>query len=221
MKKKTNSVHPCQVATVTGGIVHLRRKRRKKNRQFNILLKEVYSDIDGLKNRMCNPLLPLVYSSGSQYSLPVPLRINKRRYCLVEYMDNIGNKFRFIYRIEIDRNGYQCAIVFDQTGFVLSIPPHFIERYCSRAIQTKVNIDFLVQTTIMHFVCPLSQGINVGEYIVQQFGIVPIQTRKGLLFFEEKYEVIILLTFLPPSYIKDSLVKELGLPDDYNKSNMN
>ena len=38
---------------------------------------------------------------------------------------------------------------------------------------------------------------------------------------EEKYEVIILLTFLPPSYIKDSLVKELGLPDDYNKSNMN
>ena len=170
---------------------------------------------------MCNPLLPLVYSSGSQYSLPVPLRINKRRYCLVEYMDNIGNKFRFIYRIEIDRNGYQCAIVVDQTGFVLSIPPHFIQRYCSRAIQTKVNIDFLVQTTIMHFVCPLSQGINVGEYIVQQFGIVPIQTRKGLVFFEEKYEVIILLTFLPPSYIKDSLVKELGLPDDYNKSNMN
>ena len=221
MKKKTNSVHPCQVATVTGGIVHLRRKRRKKNRQFNILLKEVYSDIDGLKNRMCNPLLPLVYSSGSQYSLPVPLKINKRRYCLVEYMDNIGNKFRFIYRIEIDRNGYQCAIVVDQTGFVLSIPPHFIQRYCSRAIQTKVNIDFLVQTTIMHFVCPLSQGINVGEYIVQQFGIVPIKTRKGLVFFEEKYEVIILLTFLPPCYIKDSLVKELGLPDDYNTSNMN
>lgn len=210
-----------QLPIVVSRLVAPRKKKHKKNKQFNILLKEVYSDVDGLKNRMCNPLLPLVYSSGSQYSLPVPLKINKRRYCLVEYMDNIGNKFRFIYRIEIDRNGYQCAIVVDQTGFVLSIPPHFIQRYCSRAIQTKVNIDFLVQTTIMHFVCPLSQGINVGEYIVQQFGIVPIQTRKGLVFFEEKYEVIILLTFLPPSYIKDSLVKELGLPDDYNKSNMN
>ena len=217
MKKKTNSVHPCQVATVTGGIVHLRRKRRKKNRQFNILHKEVIVDADELKNRMYNPQLPLVYSSGSQYSLPLSLMINKRRYCLVEYVDDNGNIFRFIYRIAVDKNGYKCAIVVDQTGFAFSIPPHFLQRYVKRAIHTCASIDILVQMTIMNFVYPLSQGMNVGEYIALSFGVVPILTRKGIVYFEEKHEVKILLTFLPPSYIKDELVEKLGLPDDYNK----
>lgn len=217
MKKKSNPVNPCQVATVAGGIVHLRRRRHKTNRQCNILHKEVIVDADKLKNRMYNPLLPLVYSPGSQLSLPLPLNINKRRYCLVEYIDNNGDRFRFIYRITVDRNGYECAIVIDQTGFPFCIPPHFIQRYVKRSIQAYASIDNLIQIAIMNFLYPLSMGMNVGEYIAQRFGVVPILTRDGIAYFEEKHEVKILLTFLPPSYIKDELVKELGLPDDYNK----